>query len=70
MMNAILKDNMGMIIEVYIDDVVIKFEKYQGYLEHLQTSINKIPQHNMHLNPRTCTFRLVSTEFQGYLMTR
>lgn len=69
LMNTISKDIMGKIVEVYIDNVVVKSKKHRNHLEHLQTIFNKLLQQNMDMNLLKCSFELTVNKFLGYLMT-
>lgn len=65
-----LQRHVGKIVKVYIDDTVIKFEKHQGHLEHLQIIFNKLLQYNIRLNPLKFSFGLALGKLLGYLIVR
>lgn len=61
---------MGKIVNVYIDDMVVKLEKHQNRLDSLQTIFDELLQYNLWLNPLKCLFGLTSSKYLGYLKIR
>lgn len=56
MMNKILKELIGDIFEVYMDDMIIKFNDETNHTTHLEVTFEEVRRHNMLLNPNKCTF--------------
>ncbi|XP_076922960.1 uncharacterized protein LOC143584926 [Bidens hawaiensis] len=44
------------IIEIYIDDMVVKSKKAEDHLKDLEEAFNILDQYNMMLNPSKCQF--------------
>ncbi|KAM2945659.1 hypothetical protein COP2_028548 [Malus domestica] len=67
-MNTIFHDLIGTIIEVYIDDVVIKSKRRQSHLNDLQQAFLRMRQHNLKMNLAKCTFGVSTGNFLGFLV--
>ncbi|KAM1800683.1 hypothetical protein TB2_031681 [Malus domestica] len=67
-MNTIFHDLIGTIIEVYIDDVVIKSKRRHTHLDDLRQAFLRIRQHNLKINPAKCAFGVSAGNFLGFLV--
>ncbi|KAM1677921.1 hypothetical protein ACFXTN_034692 [Malus domestica] len=67
-MNTIFHDLIGTIIEVYIDDVVIKSKGWQTHLDDLRQAFLRMRQHNLKMNPAKCAFGVSAGNFLGFLV--
>lgn len=54
--NRMFKDQLGKTMEVYIDDMPVKSEKVEDYLDHLRQPFNVLEKYRMGLNLTKCTF--------------
>lgn len=61
-MNYIFHKLIGRIVEVYIDDVVIKSKDYEGHLANVKETLECARKHGLKMNPNKCAFgyRLVN----------
>ena len=57
-------------MEVYIDDMLVKFLTANDHIKHLTTCFESLNKYNMKLNPTKCTFAVTSGEFLGYIVTK
>ncbi|KAM1473746.1 hypothetical protein ACFX2I_029844 [Malus domestica] len=67
-MNTIFHDLIGTIVEVYIDDVVIKSKQQRTYLDDLRQAFLRMRQHNLKMNPAKCAFGVSAGNFLGFLV--
>ena len=67
-MNTIFHDLIGTIIEVYIDDVVIKSKRRHTHLDDLRQTFMRIRQHNLKMNPAKYAFSVSTGIFLGFLV--
>lgn len=66
----IFKDQILKIIEVYIDDILVKFTNPEDHLAHLRETFEILDKYNRKLNPTKCTFGVTANKFLGYLVTQ
>ncbi|KAM2981417.1 hypothetical protein FF2_012722 [Malus domestica] len=66
--NTIFHDLIGTIVEVYIDDVVIKSKHRQTHLDDLRQAFLRMRQHNPKMNPAKCAFGVSTGNFLGFLV--
>ena len=55
-MNLIFHDLLGVILEVYIDDIVIKLAGLDHYLANLKFALKRLRRYGLKMNPRKCAF--------------
>ena len=67
-MNTIFHDLIGTIIEVYIDDVVVKSKSCRTHLDDLRQAFLRMHQHNLKMNPAKCVFGVSTGNFLGFLV--
>ena len=69
MMTRMFRDKIGRMVEVYIDDMMVKSKKEQGHIDDLR-EIFEVPQrHKLRLNVDKCAFRVGASKFLGYMIT-
>ena len=54
--NAIFHDMLGDHMEIYIDDIMVKFKKATEYVNHLRKSFESMRLHQLKLNQLKCAF--------------
>ena len=67
-MNAIFHHFLGVFMEVYIDDVVIKSQSYDEHLDHLRKSFQRMNDYGLKMNPLKCAFGVSAGKFLGFLV--
>ncbi|KAM2078098.1 hypothetical protein COP1_024346 [Malus domestica] len=67
-MNTIFHDLIGTIVEVYIDDVVIKSRQRRTHVDDLRQAFLRMRQHNLKMNPANCAFGVSAGNFLGFLV--
>lgn len=68
-MNSIQAYILRKIIEVYLDDTVMKTGKGMIKLDDLQDLFSKVAKYKIRLNPAKCTFGVYSGNLLGHMMT-
>ena len=63
------RDKMGRMVEVYIDNMVVKSKLEAWYVEDLQGVFEVLRQHKLRLNVEKCTFGVGAGKFLGYLIS-
>ena len=70
MMNKIYdKNELGDILEVYMDDMIVKSEQEIDHTAHLKRVFEQARKYNMRLNPEKCTFGVRAGKFLGFYLT-
>ena len=67
-MNAIFHDMLGHHMEIYINDIVVKYKKATKHVNHLRKSFERMRLHQLKLNPVKCAFRVQAENFLGFLV--
>ena len=70
LVNKMFADKLGVTMEVYIDDMLVKSLHAADHLRHLQDCFETLNKYGMKLNPAKCTFGVSSGEFLGYIVTQ
>jgi hypothetical protein len=55
---------------VYIDDVVIKTQDYEGLIFDLAETFDNLRKFKMKLNTKKCTFGIPSGKLLGYMVSQ
>ena len=69
MMTRMFRDKIGRMVEVYIDDMVVKSKQESRHVEDLQGTFEVLRQHKLRLNTEKCVFSVGAGKFLGYLIT-
>ena len=69
MMTRMFGNKIGRMVEVYIDDMVVKSKQESRHVEDLQGTIKVLRRHKLCLNTEKCVFRVGVGKFLGYLIT-
>ncbi len=70
LVSMMFKDQIGDIMEVYIDDMVVKSKNAQDHVNHLDVAFQILEKYNMILNPAKCHFGVSAGKFLGYMVTK
>jgi len=63
------QDKIGHMVEVYINDMVVKSKQEVRHIEDLQGVFEVLRQHKLRLNAEKCAFGVGAGKFLGYLIT-
>ena len=69
MMTRMFQDKIGRMVEVYIDDMVVKSKQEGRHIEDLPGAFKVLWQHKLRLNAEKCAFGVGAGKFLGYLIT-
>jgi hypothetical protein len=64
-MNLIFHDLLGILMEVYIDDMVIKSACFMDHLADLKVALERMRKYGLRMNPLKCAFGVSWTVFWG-----
>jgi hypothetical protein len=67
-MNFIFHEYIGTLVEIYIDDIVIKSEDITKYLADLQKILECTRKHGLKMNPNKCAFGVSAGQFLGFMV--
>jgi hypothetical protein len=67
-MNLIFHDLLGIIMEVYIDDVVVKSARFKSHLADLRLAFERMRKYGLKMNPLKCAFGVSAGRFLGFIV--
>ncbi|KAK1693420.1 hypothetical protein QYE76_010117 [Lolium multiflorum] len=67
-MNYIFHDLIGKLVEIYIDDVVVKSVSMEGHLDDLRRILDRTRKFGLRMNPKKCAFGVTAGQFLGFLV--
>jgi hypothetical protein len=68
-MHIILENQIGMNVEAYIDDIVVKSKKHVDLLDDLKETFDNLRKYKMMLNPNECIFGMSSGKLLNYMVS-
>ncbi|CAJ2673122.1 unnamed protein product [Trifolium pratense] len=69
MMNKVFRGQIGDMLEVYMDDMIVKSPEELDHVVHLRKVFEQARKYNMRFNPEKCTFRVRAGKFLGCYLT-
>ncbi|KAM1296824.1 hypothetical protein ACFX2F_023846 [Malus domestica] len=70
LVNMMFKKQIGVTMEVYVDDIMVKGKQRSDHIHNLVKTFNILRKYKMKLNPTKCTFGVSSCQFLRYLVTQ
>jgi hypothetical protein len=67
-MNLIFHELLGIIVEVYIDDIVVKLASLDSHLTDLRLAFQKMHEYELKMNPLKCSFGVSTVKFLGFII--
>jgi hypothetical protein len=67
-MNLIFHDLLGVLMEVYINDIVVKFVGFKEHMTDLKLALERMKKYGLRMNPLKCAFRVTSGRFLGFVV--
>jgi hypothetical protein len=67
-MNIIFHDLLGVLMDVYIDDVVVKSVGFEEHITDLKLSLERMKKYGLWMNPLKCAFGVTSGRFLGFIV--
>jgi hypothetical protein len=67
-MNLIFHDLLIVLMEVYIDDIVVKLVGFKEHMADLKLSLERIKKYGLRMNPLKCAFGVTTRWFLGFIL--
>jgi hypothetical protein len=67
-MNLIFHDLLRVILEIHIDDVIVKSDIMGSYLADLRLAFERIRRYGLKMNPLKCAFDVSASKFLGFII--
>jgi hypothetical protein len=67
-MNLIFHDLIGILMEIYIDDLIVKSESFEGHIANFRVVFGRMRRYNLKMNPLKCAFGVSARRFLGSVM--
>ena len=67
-MNKIFVEHIRTLMEVYIDDMLVKIMEEEELLSNLKTVFGCLRKHKMRLNPQKCVFVVEAEKFLSFML--
>jgi hypothetical protein len=67
-MNLIFHDLLGVIMEIYIDDIVIKSASFSEHMADLQATLERMRKYGLKMNPLKYAFGVSAGRFLGFVV--
>jgi hypothetical protein len=67
-MNYIFHDLIGWLVEVYVDDVVVKSKEIENHIANLRKVFERTRKYGLKMNPTKCAFGVSARQFLGFLV--
>jgi len=67
-MNFIFHEFIGTLVEIYIDDLVVKSEDFIRHLADLQKILDCTRKHGFKIKPNKCAFGVSTCQFLGFMV--
>ena len=68
-MNKIFAKQIGTLMEICINDMLVKTMEEDELLPNLETIFDCLRKHRMRLNPQKCAFAVKARKFLGFMLT-
>ncbi|CAJ2665934.1 unnamed protein product [Trifolium pratense] len=69
MMNKVFRGQIGDMLEVYMDDMIVKSPEELDHVVHLRKVFEQARKYKMRFNPEKCTFGVRAGKFLGFYLT-
>ncbi|RDX76978.1 hypothetical protein CR513_42973, partial [Mucuna pruriens] len=69
LMDKVFKEVLGVDVEVYVDDMVVKSTTMGKHCKALERVFNILRKHQLRLNPEKCFFGVHTGKFLGFMLT-
>jgi len=67
-MNLIFHDLLGVILEIYIDDIVVKLDCMDHHLVDLRLTFERMRRYRLKMNPLKCAVDVSTGKFLGFII--
>ncbi|XP_071933287.1 uncharacterized protein [Coffea arabica] len=70
LVNKLFRNQIGRNLEVYVDDMLVKSRTQEQFISDLREIFEILRHSRMRLNPKKCTFGVMSGKFLGYMISK
>jgi hypothetical protein len=67
-MNVIFHYFLGIILEIYIGDVIVKSDSMNSHLTDLRLALERMCRYGLKMNPLKCAFSMSVGKFLGFII--
>jgi hypothetical protein len=67
-MNLIFHDMLGIILEIYINDIIVKLDNKGSHLADLHLALEGMHRYGLKMNPLKCVFDVSADKFLGFII--
>jgi hypothetical protein len=67
-MNLIFHDLLRVLMEVFVDNVVVKSVDFKEHMTDLKLSLERMKKYGLHMNPLRCAFRATTGRFLRFIV--
>jgi hypothetical protein len=67
-MSLIFHDMLGIILEIYIDDVIVKSDSMDSHFADLHLALEKMCRYRLKMNLLKCVFGVSADKFLGFII--
>jgi hypothetical protein len=67
-MNLIFHDLLGIVLEIYINDVIVKSDSMNNHLADLRLALERMRRYGLKINPLKCAFAVSASKFLGFII--
>jgi hypothetical protein len=67
-MNLIFHDLLGVLMELYIDNIVVKSVGFKEHMADLKLSLERMKKYGLRMNPLKCAFGITLGRFLGSIV--
>ena len=70
LVNRMFKEQIGKMVEVYVNDMIVKSEKQNNHVRDLEEALGMLDKFSMKLNPEKCVFEVRVGKFLGFMISQ
>jgi hypothetical protein len=67
-MNLVFHDLLGIVLEIYIDNVIVKSDSMNNHLADLRLTLERMRRYGLKMNPLKCVFGVSAGKFLGFII--
>jgi hypothetical protein len=67
-MNLIFHDLLGIVLEIYIDDVIVKSDSMNNHFADLRLDLERMLRYGLKINLLKCAFGVSAGKFLGFII--
>jgi hypothetical protein len=67
-MNLIFHDLLEIVLEIYINDAIVKSDSMNNHLADLRLALERMRRYGLKMNPLKCAFAMSASKFLGFII--